>query len=240
MKSTILVALVVCAMRVSLIAQGAAMSHVFPQIADGATNIATFYNTTIIATNVNTDPATCTLGFRGVPLSRLRSGTAVTVTLATQGSVAMWETTANGPLVTGYATLTCNRPVTATAIYTYLQSGQDQPIAGATVFSSPPTMRAHLVVAQEDRLSTAIALANNTDTAGQYQLTITDLDTGQIRTGTVSVPARSSVARFVNQIVQLPEGFFGTLVISSSAGPFSVVGLMFMGNVFVSLPPTLY
>ena len=139
MKSTILVALVVCAMRVSLMAQGAAMSHVFPQIADGVTNIATIYSTTIIATNVSTDPATCTLGFRGVPLSRLRSGAALTVTLPAQGSIAIWETTGNGPLVTGYATLTCNRSVTANAIYTYSQSGQDQPIAGATVFSSPPT-----------------------------------------------------------------------------------------------------
>src|SRR5690349_11479078 len=113
MKHTLVFALVVCAMTGSLMAQGASTFHVFPQIADGGTSIGTAYSTDIIATNVNTDPATCTLGFRGVPLSRLRSGTPVTVTLPGQGSIALWETVSAGPLITGYATLNCNRPVAA-------------------------------------------------------------------------------------------------------------------------------
>jgi hypothetical protein len=239
MKYTIFIMVTLLAMRMNLTAQGAAMSHVFPQIADGFTNVGTTYGTTIFATNVSSDPATCTLSLYGVPLSRLANGRPLTATMPTQGSVVTWNTTRGaGPLVTGYASLNCNRPVTAFALYFHYASAGPS-LGGATVFSSPPSTRAQLVVAEGDS-KTAIALANDTDVAAQYQLTITDAATGEIRTATVTVPARSNLPRFLAELVQLPTQFFGTLVITSSAGPFSVVGLLFEGNVFITLPASVY
>lgn len=222
----------------ALFGQGAAASHVFPQIADGGSPDGT-YVTSVIATNVSTQAATCTLKFYGVPASRLGS-TPLTVTLPSQGSVFQWATGGNGDLTTGYATLSCDRQVTAGAVYLRLTPNTVVVNAGATVFSSPPSMRAQLFVQElGPTVQTAMAIANDTDAAATYQIAVTDAVTGAVRNATVNVPARSNLPRFVNQLVSLPSTFAGTVVITGTT-PFSVVGLNFIWQTFISQPATLY
>jgi len=240
MKNMILIVVFLLVSQVSLMAQGAATFHVFPQIADGSVGDGTAYITSVLATNVNTLPATCTLRFYGVSIGRLSSASPATITIPSQGSFAQWSTTGNGNLLTGYASLTCDRPVTAGASYLEILTSNSVVIAGATVFSSPPTMRANIIVAEQPNVHTAFALANDTDVAGQYQVTVTDASTGQTRSATITVPARSNFPKYVNQIVQLPQQFSGTAVITSTSGPFSLVGLAYIWSIFVSLPATTY
>jgi hypothetical protein len=242
MNRIILATAFVLVAQVSLMAQGAATFHVFPQIADGNVSDGTYYQTYVLLTSVSAQPATCTLRFYGVPISRLDA--TPTGVLGGLGASAVLATTGNlGPLATGYATLSCDRNVTAFAAYVN-RSPAGAANSGASVFSSPQTMRAQLFVfnSRSPDNRTAFALANDTDSAAQYRLTVIDPPTGQtIASTTISLPARSNLPRFLDQIVPLPQNFAGTVVITSVTGSaFSVVGLVFSGSTFLSMPATIY
>lgn len=143
------------------------------------------------------------------------------------------------PLVTGYGTLTCDQPVVAYAFYIQdTVQGRTAPVsAGAAVFSSPPTTRAQVQL-YSGSFQNAFAIANDTDDTAQYQVTVYDQSGAQITTTTLSVPARSNTATFLRQIAQIPSTFAGgsMVVTSSSSSPFSIVSLVFAGNVFFSQP----
>ncbi len=164
-----------------------------------------------------------------------------TGTLAAQGSISLAVTSGNvAPLATGYATLTCDRPVTAYAAY-ISSSAAGIVVSAATVFSSPPTTRAHLIVIQTGGNRGAFAIANDTDSATQYKVDLINSDATQtVATTTISVPARSNLARFLDEIMPVPPNFIGSFVITSPSSPFNVVGLVFNGSVFGSEPATIY
>jgi hypothetical protein len=83
---------------------------------------------------------------------------------------------------------------------------------------------------------TAFAIANDTDSAAQYQITVMN-DSGQtVATTSVSVLGRSNVAKFFDELVQLPAGMTAGAAIISSSTPFSAVGLLFNGATFLSFP----
>jgi hypothetical protein len=103
------------------------------------------------------------------------------------------------------------------------------------VFSSPPATRFALFLTNTIGFRSAIALANDTDTPGQYQISIVNDAGQQVATASLSVPARSNTARFVDELVQLPPNFGGGAIISSASGSFSAVGLLFNGSVFLSV-----
>jgi hypothetical protein len=237
-RNIILFVVILFVGQTSLVAQGAAANHVFPQIADGVLGTG-YYNTVISAVNINVQPATCTLRFYGFPLNRLQQESLPIVTLPSQGSFALWETSGDGALATGYATLACDRPVAAVALYIY-SSPDHIPTSVATVYSSPATTRAQVVAVQEESTRTALALANDTDSVGQYTIAVTDVSTGQVKSANVSVPARSNIAKFVNEIVPgLPDEFLGSVVITGPS-TFSVMSLVYIGSVFYGIPPTIY
>jgi hypothetical protein len=144
----------------------------------------------------------------------------------------------NLPLATGYGTLTCSQPVTATISYVYLAVPSGTVLAGAAVFSSPPAKQAELVVYQTAGYRTALAIANDTDTAAQYQVTVYfgSGGTRQIGPANVSVPARSNLATFLDEIMKFPSDFNVGAVVVSGSTPLSVVGLVFNGSVFFSEP----
>jgi len=241
MKRIILIAVFAVVAPVSLMAQSISSFHVFPQIADGTYGDGSYFQTIVFATNVNALPATCTFRMVGVPESRLLAGSVTTGTLAAQGSISLAVTSGNvAPLATGYATLTCDRPVTAYAAY-ISSSAAGIVVSAATVFSSPPTTRAHLIVIQTGGNRGAFAIANDTDRATQYKVDLINSDATQtVATTTISVPARSNLARFLDEIMPVPPNFIGSFVITSPSSPFNVVGLVFNGSVFGSEPATIY
>jgi hypothetical protein len=240
MQKAFLVSIFAIIAPLAAMAQNAATFHVFPQIADGRFPDGSFYQTIGFATNINSQSTTCSWRLVGVPVSRLLNGTTTGV-LPALGSVGLQPTSGNvSPLATGYATLTCDHPVTAYMAYVYA-TASGVVSAQATVFSSPPTMRAQVVVIQTGGNRTAFAIANDTDNAGLYHLSLIDDDANNtIATTTITVPARSNLPRFVDEILTVPPNFTGSVVITSTSSPFSAVGLIYNGSVFASEPVTIY
>src|SRR5262249_17919023 len=114
-KKFISVLVLLAATRVEVRAQSAATFHVFPQLADGASPDGSFFASTILTTNINTEAVSCALRLYG-GLSNRFLGSA-SFSLASQGSFSLQVTMAAvgflQPLAIGYGTMTCDRPVTA-------------------------------------------------------------------------------------------------------------------------------
>lgn len=240
MKRIAMVLVLLSATYVDLNAQSTASFHVFPQVADGLQSDGSSFYSTLAVTNVGTRAATCTIRLYGAVSSHITGSTVLAIPAA--GGLVLKNTSlADGiplQLATGYATLTCDQSVAAQVGYFYVAPGLPNfnLLGGATVFSSPPTTRAELLVANTVGFTTAFAIANDTDTAAQYQISILNDSLQQVASATIPVPARSNIARFVNEVVQLPSGYpGGAAIISSTSGPFSVVGLLFKGTTFLSL-----
>jgi hypothetical protein len=192
-----------------------------------------------VAVNVGARAATCTLRLFGGVASHIRGS--MTMTLAGSGGVAVKNTSLTDaaflPLATGYATLSCDQPVAAQVGYFSLAPTLPNItlLGAATVFSSPPTTRAELFLTRTSGFRPAVAIANDTDTPGQYQLSVVDLSGQPVATTSISVPARSNVAAFFDELVRLPADFNGAAFISSASSPFSAVGLLYNGSSFLSL-----
>src|SRR5439155_14122888 len=128
----------------SLLAQGASTLHVFPQMADGSLSDGTYYVSSLIVTNTSGQTATCTIRLYGGLPSRFGSQPAP-VTLSGGGSSTTLRTPAAfgsiRSLVTGYATVSCSQPVSATVEYMYL-AANGVVLSGTTVFSSPAANKA--------------------------------------------------------------------------------------------------
>lgn len=217
--------------------QSAATQHVFPQFADGAVGDGTYYQSALLATSLGSETTTCRYRIYGPITSRVP--TAEVFTIQGVGTFTVIASYGNVfSLATGYATLDCDRPVTAFLAYLY---GSGPTIrAGATVFPSPPTTRAQLVLNQQADLRLAIAIANDTDGAAQYRVTLNNPGGQAVGTATVSVPARSNVARFADELLTVPPGFLGSVAISSVTGtPFSAIGFNFFGSAFLTQPVTV-
>jgi len=241
MKRSVLFFWLILAAPLPTLAQQAGTFHTFPQIADGQAGDGTRYTTTFVVTNINDGRTACTLSFGGLSLSRL-AGTPGSFSLTDRGSIAILETRGSDPLDSGYATLSCDADVTAQALY---QLHSSQGLLGmATVFSSPARSAASLPLCLEDgghRLG--IALANDGDTDISVNIAILDMTSNTVGTGTVSIPARSSVARFIDEVASIPlrarGQFYGSALLSSVSGkPFSTIGLLYVGLVFTTVPAT--
>jgi len=217
-------------------AQTAATFHVFPQIADGASGDGTYYQSLLVATNAGDVQASCTLRLYGVPAIRVFGST--TFTIPASGAFTLLPTLGSFfPLATGYATLTCDRAVTSTLAYFYANSSSV--LGAAAVFGSPPTRRAQLVADERAGSRLALAVANDTDTPGQYDVTLVSQSGQAGATAKLSVPARSSVARYMDEVVQVPANFLGGVRVTSTGGSFSLIGLNFVGSIFFTQPATL-
>jgi hypothetical protein len=232
----------VAAIQPELPAQGAGTFHVFPQLADGVAPDGSFYTSTILTTNVTNEPATCTIRLSSSFSNRLFGNP--TFRLDAMGSYALQATlSAFGslqPLATGYATLSCDRSVTGLVGYLFL-SPTGTLLSAATVFSSPATTRAQLLVNQTGGTRLALALVNDTDSPAGYQVTLSNQLGQTVASGSVQIPARSNLPKFLDEILAIPSGLsIGSVSITSSSTSFSVIGLFFNGVVFFSQPATTF
>jgi hypothetical protein len=220
----------------SAFSQSAATYHVFPQFADGTLPDGTNYQSVLLATNASSDSAVCRIRIYGPTTSRIQGGD--TFTLPGLGSFFIAPSFGNlFSLASGYATLSCDRPVTAVLGYLYA-AGSDLR-SGAAVFSSPPLTRAQLIVDVRPGSRTGIAIANDTDANTQYMLIAKNPAGVVVASATLPVPARSNVARFADELLALPTGFLGAVEVTSPGGaPFSIIGLNFLGAIFITQPAT--
>ena len=241
MKKIFLIGMLLAAAS-DLCAQGNATVHIFPQFADGVIvggTTLTGYVSGVLVTNTTNQPSTCNLQLYGSGLANRIAGPS-SLTLQASGSFGFVNSAlgANNiqPLATGYATLTCTQPVAAAVLYAYV--GLNGVLSAASVFSSPPATRAQLLALQTTRL--AFAIANNTDASAQYQLAAVNATGQTVASGTLTVAARSNVAKFIDEVMTVPANFSGALTVTSSgSAQFSLVGLLFSGDVFTSEPAVI-
>jgi hypothetical protein len=210
--------------------------NAFPQVADGVLSDGTYYKSTfmILPGFESASTITCSLVLNGLGVNLDNKGASSrwTITIA-QGSYYSSATAADQPLRTGYALLTCSDYVFAQALYSYY--GRDgSKIAEATVFGSEADFGGsfrYRMIADQRGSQLGIAIANDTDLPRTYQLTINSLS------GTVTVPARASVAKFLTEVLPSSANTVGVLKVQASdLSSFYAIGLRFTGGEFTTIP----
>jgi hypothetical protein len=232
----------------AVFAQGTAGTyHVFPQIADGTFPDGTSYSSVLFATNTGASSANCTYRLYGLSGDRLpNQGPFDPFVLPAFGGFTIRGTKGTASFASGYATLSCDQPVAASVLY---QFGTATAILGlATVFSAPRSLVAQYTVPNTNTgIRLGLAIANDTDVDEQYVAILTTSDGGEVGRTNLTIQARSTIARFVNELFTVPPaGFFGSVAIISAkllsgatAAEFRTVGLLFFGNTFSTMPPTV-
>ena len=213
--------------------------HVFPQLADGGG-----WQSFLLVTNVAQSSSFCTFELHGLTVDRFTevsgitaSGSTGTFSLEGDGGYLAWATKNESALATGYATLDCTASVVGQVLYASV--GQSGGITGlATVFSSQAGRAFQFTVLTADA-SLGIAIANDTNTRTSCDVVLEDPDRMNLGDTTISILAKSNVARFLSQIVQIPSGFDGGSATVSCDQQVSVIGLQFAGAIFTTLPPAI-
>lgn len=214
---------------------------IFPQVADGFFDDGSFYGATLNIKHWQGSEETnvCLLDFFGmdVDFGGGRSN-AFDVNVPRGGYVSI-RTTGVVDIQTGYATLWCDAPVYAQMSYAYYDAFGNK-VAEATVPATWFEQFVHrLIVDGRDNAQLGLAIANNTDSTHNYTLRLED-DFGNVAgSGTTSVPPRSNLAVFVNDIVSpapAPGQTYMLEVRSDDLSYFSVIGLQFTGGVFSTIP----
>jgi hypothetical protein len=208
--------------------------HVIPQIADGNVGDGTIYASLFFVTNLtNAAPVTCSITSYGVPLSRFIESS---FTIPSGQSGWVTATSASGPLVTGYATLSCSNTVAVNTVYAF--SNAAGIVSMATVFSAPPFLNASVAALQTTKSRVAIAIANNSSLTVRCQVIVNV--NGSLIGKDIDIAPHSNVAQFVDQILSLPADVGPLIVHLLAAQPLYAIGLMYTGTQFTTIPPTIY
>jgi hypothetical protein len=112
-------------------------------------------------------------------------------------------------------------------------------IGEAAVFSADANPRAQLIADQTKGSRLGVAIANDTDAAHDYQITAFDVDGAMIGTATVRIGPRSSLPKFLDELLPATANALGSATIrATDASSFSTIGLRFTGAVFATIPAT--
>ena len=209
--------------------------HVFPEFADGRLNDGSYYRTTLMIANPNRNSGvTCTLRLSGLTIN---GSSVFTFTMVTSGWV-IYRTSGTQNFQSGYATLQCSAIVEAQLLYSfYSQTGTK--ISEATVFSSPPAALVQILADTREGARVGLAITNDSDQSVNYTVGAYDVNGNQVGTTSLTLSARSSRTAFLDQLVSIPSDHYGQVLVSSSNGTASIIGLRFTGGVFTTIPETI-
>jgi hypothetical protein len=216
------------------------VSHVFPQIVDGALPDGAVYRSTFLVSSDNGTATDCTTTLYGLTIPGFGNGSTSTFSLPA-GGWSIVSTPGTQPLKSGFAVLTCSGPVAAEVLYS-AYSSTGALLAEATVFSSPNATLAQLLADHRNGAQLGIAIANTSDAAVEIVIKAID-DTGnQVGQGTVQLPAKGQVSKFLFEMLSLPPQFVGRVLIStnpSNVGNIYAIGLRLTGYVMTTIPVVL-
>ena len=215
--------------------------YIFPQFAFGGGWESTLM---VQALDGNT---TCTFSAQGRsftmrdPSGNSLSGTQLPLAFGMNGWTILKTATPQGMAASsGMAVLDCDEEVSANTLFSLEVGGSL--VAEALVESSeeivPGEPVAQFLADQRDGARFAVALANPSDQPLDVLVAVGDLD-GQIVEETVNVPANAAQAFFVDELVTIPTGHTGQVLIrpSNNPGPsVYVVGLRVTGLVITTIP----
>jgi hypothetical protein len=239
--------LLLCTVAPSVMAQAtdaATSFHVFPQIADGRFSDGTSYRSTLLVANPSSSRATCNFRLHGMRTTFsgrvVMGGLTDTFRFALDGSA--WDvaiSAAETDFSSGYATLACDRPVTAQVLYSLHMNSVKA--SEATVFSSPPGKTVQFLADHRENSRLGIAVANDTDRSVTYSIVAKDSAGNVVRTAETTVSARSKTSGFVDELLSgLPSNFVGPVTIATADNSdVYAIGLRFTGPTFTTIPATL-
>ena len=211
-------------------------AFVFPEVADGAFSDGDYYKTTfLILPGSSTSVVTCEFVLYGLGVDLDGKGLVTRWTAAiSPGSSYVSTSSANQPISTGYATLSCTDSVYAQVLYSaYKKDGTWLNIAPAVGASCLATESAEMAADQQSG-SLAFAIANNTTQTRTYVVSFSDTQ-NHSSYGKLTIPAQTSVAKFLTEILPESANRFGTMTIGLDGFTFldpgfSVMALTYTGG----------
>jgi subtilase family serine protease len=212
--------------------------HVFPQIADGYASDGSYIQSTVIV--INSDPSTaspsCTLQSHGLSI-----GGQTSVSFTISGTYYLYTTPGNTQAIqAGYASLQCSSNVEAQLLYTYY-TRDGAKVSEATVFSSPSATSLRIFADERGGMQLALAIANDSSQPANYTINVYDSN-GVTRIGTTSLPTVNPgqhQAAYLDQLLTIPQNYFGIVDIIANSGTASVIGVSYTGNLFTTIPAAI-
>ena len=227
----------------------------FPQIADG-TFTGAFFTTTIFVSNpASSGSANITITFTnsaGDPFNLsfidsnsqpIGSGNVVTISSLAGGQSRKIVSTAASAIAVGYATVTSDAPITATAVFSQFLGtpGSGTLLSEAAVTSSATATDQDIFIDESFGFRTGLAVANPSLTSPAsltFSLHRLDTDGTPVLTTTRSLNEGQHTSLFVDELFAndpLAVGLVGTMRIQSDT-PVAIVALRFLGSLFTSVP----
>jgi len=237
LKATLLLAIIFLTASVAQ-AQNASLTHIFPQVVDGAWSDGTVWTSRFLIASSTGSPVTCQVSLFGLDPGRLSAPASVQVqesffeTISTRGEDVIG---------TGYARLDCSQPVVASLTYSIL-SATGTPLGIATVPAAPIASVASVPMVLNGRSRYGIAMANDTDGP---QLLVVLFDSGATSlVRPIPVQPRSQYVAFVDEIFNVPAAGMAILRIgafdqAAQPGNFHITALLFDQGGFTNVVPTL-
>jgi hypothetical protein len=206
-------------------------NHVFPQVADGRFSDGSYFQSTLLVTNVSAGSSNCTLQLHGVSIngqSQISFTVSSFYTYVTPGNTQA--------LATGYASLQCSSKVEAQLLYSFYTSGGVK-ISEATVFSSPAATWLRILADYRGGSQLALAIANDSTQSAGYTVRVYDSNGNAIgQPVSLTLAAGHNNATYIDQLVTIPANYFGYVDVVATSGSASVIGLRFTGSIFTTVP----
>ena len=237
--ATLLVAMACALPAIAQSDETAKRFHVFPQLADGGG-----WLSILLVTNVAQSSSFCTFELHGLTIDRFEDISGITTARSTatfslegDGGYLVWPTKNESALATGYATLDCTAPTVAQVLYA---SRDGSGVTGmATVFSSQAGGVFQFPVLTPEVISLGIAIANDTNMDASCRFVLESPERQNLGQATLPVPSKSNVAKFLHEVIQIPDGFTEGSATVSCDQQVSLIGLQFAGAIFTTLPPAV-
>jgi hypothetical protein len=209
--------------------------HVFPQIADGRFGDGNYFRTTLMIANPSSvTAADCTFRLYGLTIDGRSS---FTYSVGASG----WQISQSSGvqnLKSGYATLECSANVEAEALYSlYSQNGTK--ISEAAVFSSPSASQVQILADHREGARLGLAIANDSDQSVNYSISVYEIDGRHVGTAPLTLAARSNRAAFLDELIRIPAGQYGPVIVSGLNGNARIIGLRFTEAIFTTIPQTI-
>jgi hypothetical protein len=215
---------------------------VFPEVADGAFSDGDYYKTTsVILPGSSTSFVTCDFVLYGLGVDLDGKGLVTRWTAAIlPGSYYVSTSSANQQISAGYATLSCTDSVYAQVLYSaYKKDGTWLNIAPALGASCLAVESAQMAADQQGG-SLAFAIANNTTQTRTYDVIFSDTHNHSVF-GTLTIPAQTSVAKFLTEVLPASANSVGSMTIVLNASTyldpgFAVMALRYTAAAFTTIP----
>ena len=215
--------------------------YIFPQFAFGAG-----WESTLMV-QARATLTTCTFSAQGrfFTMRELSgnniSGTSITLSFGMNGWTILKTATPQGMAVSsGMAVLDCSEEVSANTLFS-LEFGGSL-FAEAVVNSAEEIVSGESVVQfladHRDGARFGLALANPSNQPIEVSVLVSDVNGQLIGNTTVNLLANDSQADFVDELVTIPTGHTGQVVMEAT-GSLYVIGLRFTGQVFTTIPATV-